>query len=159
MLSETSHAAPISKSEVGNCISGIKKGHSLETGVEQENRIIGFINAAATTSESLTEFVFSSTFSENYSKNVYAHEDIWEIPETLLEAIPADLLPSHNKLAQKREHEEENNIPTQIYGSPTLHIRLKKLLHHVFSQVLSKEPAQVTPSHTKADKITNTQKK
>ena len=110
---ETLNAAPISKSGVGNCISKIKLGQSLELNDWQaERRIIGLIDTTTTTSDSLTEFVFSSTFSENYSKDFYAHEDIWEIPENLLEAIPTDLLLNSNNVPNESQILEDN-IPTQ----------------------------------------------
>ena len=153
---DTSHAAPISKSEVGNCISKEERGQSLELDIrEEESRVIGLIDeSTTTTSDSLTEFVFSSTFSENYSKHVYAHEDIWEIPENLLEAVPTDLLVNSNVQRKEQDNSGESNIPTLIFGSQELQRRLRELLHkysHVFSRVLSKEPAKVTPFRLTVD--------
>ena len=153
---DTSHAAPISKSEVGNCISTEEREQSLEMDFgEGECRIIGLIDTSTTTtSDSLTEFVFSSTFSENYSKHVYAHEDIWEIPENLLEAIPTDLLENSNVQRKEQHDGGESNIPTLVFGSQELQERLRELLHkysHVFSRVLSKEPAKVTPFRLTVD--------
>ena len=48
----------------------------------------------------------------------------------------------------------ESSIPTQIFGSPELQQRLRRLLQqysHIFSRVLSKEPAKVTPFRLTVD--------
>ena len=104
--------------------------------------------------------MFSSTFSENYSKNVYAHDDIWAIPENRLEAIPTDLLLNSSCQvhaggnSNDKDCVAEYNIPTQIFGSPELQQRLKRLLQqysHIFSRVLSKEPAKITPFRLTVD--------
>ena len=62
-------------------------------------------------------------------------------------------------LWQNGEHDKKtecgiDNIPTLIFGSPELQARLRLLLtqySHVFSRVLSKEPAKITPFRLTVD--------
>jgi hypothetical protein len=80
----------------------------------------------------------------NYVDNAYAMEDMWEIPETMLESIPSELIytnvVTHNSMA--------NNIPTNVFGSPEFQIPCKALLEQyndIFSREVQSEPAKVSP--------------
>ena len=81
-----------------------------------------------------------SSISKNYSQRVFDREDINEIPENKLEAIPSELIYEAINAA--------SNIPSQIFGSPELQDRLKLLLNKyasIFSCHSRTDPARLTP--------------
>ena len=78
--------------------------------------------------------------SENYSRRVYDKEDIYEIPDDMLEAIPSDLLYSYEN--------SEDEIPSNIHGTDSLRARLRELMHKyrkVFSREVRNQPANISP--------------
>ena len=87
-----------------------------------------------------------SSISENYSQRVFDREDIYEIPENKLEAIPSELIYVAINAA--------SNIPSQIFGSSELQERLKLLLNKyasIFSRHLRTDPARLTPFKFEVD--------
>ena len=80
-----------------------------------------------------------SSFSNNYSQNTYAREDIYEISDDLMESIPSGLL---------KEPTSTLELPTEIHGPKSLQTAIKHLIHEyrdIFSTSVSTEPADVTP--------------
>ena len=91
---------------------------------------------------SMDTTMLQPSFSENYSRKVYASEDIYEIPENKLEAIPSDLLYNNTP------YEGDNDLPKQIFGSSELRERLTTLLkkfRHIFSRDVRSDPANLSP--------------
>ena len=95
------------------------------------------------------ELNVQSTFSDNYVRDVYSKEDIWEIPDTMLEAIPSDLLyASENEPIRSNTSFDEFNIPTQIFGPESLQRAIRRLLvkyKHIFSREINPVPAKLKP--------------
>ena len=80
----------------------------------------------------------------NYVDNAYAMEDMWEIPENMLESIPTELLYA-NVVSQD---DVADNIPTKVFGSPEFQTHCNKLLvefKDIFSREVQTEPAKVSP--------------
>ena len=81
-----------------------------------------------------------SSFNSNYARHAFLREDIWEIPDEMLESYPACFLDSQTNSSA--------DFPTNISGSPELQSAIKSLVaeyHDIFSRNLSKEAAKVTP--------------
>ena len=81
-----------------------------------------------------------SSFNSNYARHAFLREDIWEIPDEMLESYPPCFLDS--------KFNPSADLPTNIQGSPKLQSAIKSLVaeyHTIFSRNLSKEPAKVSP--------------
>jgi len=105
-------------------------------------------SAMSTAGISTNTSSLQSSFSENYSRKVYANEDIYEIPEDKLEAIPSDLLYNNKPLGG------DNDLPTQIFGSPELRERLTALIlkfRHIFSRDVRADSAHLNPFKFQVD--------
>ena len=95
-------------------------------------------NAPPSVMEAIRE---TTSFNSNYARQAYEREDIWEIPDDMLEAFPEDLLPlpSNKQFA---------DLPTNVNGSPKLQAATHELLGEfsdIFSRNVSTTPANVTP--------------
>lgn len=76
-------------------------------------------------------------------KDAFSREDITEIPDNKLEALPTELL--YNSASAIKIDEV---LETKIFGSPQLQRRIRELLHKYkmcFSSHVSDTPAQVSP--------------
>ena len=70
----------------------------------------------------------------------YEKEDIHEIRDDQMEAIPSEMLGLSN--------EADNELPTEIHGPPSLQAKLHKLItdyKDIFSRKVRKEPAKLPP--------------
>ena len=83
--------------------------------------------------------------SSNFTRDAYTREDIAEIPDNKLEAIPTDLLQG-----SQTDADIEEILQGHIFGNPRLKERVSSLLHryrHCFRTSVSNTPAQVLPFH------------
>lgn len=86
-----------------------------------------------------------SSFSNNYSKNIYAREDIYEISDDMMESIPSGLL---------KDPTSTFELPTNISGPEPLQRAIKSLIYEyrdIFSTSVSTTPADVTPFNFSVD--------
>ena len=95
-----------------------------------------------------------STFSDNYARDVYSKEDIWEISDTMLEAIPSDLIYASEDQPSHSHTTVEDNIPTQVFGPESLRQAIRYLLEkykHIFSREINPVPAKLNPFEFRID--------
>ena len=76
-------------------------------------------NAPPSVMEAIRE---TTSFNSNYARQAYEREDIWEIPDDMLEAFPENLLPSLSS------NKQFSDLPTNVNGSPKLQAAIHELL-------------------------------
>ena len=76
----------------------------------------------------------TTSFNSNYARPAYEREDIWEIPDEMLEAFPVNLLPSTDK--------QFADLSTNVNGSSRLQAAIHELLGE-FSEIYSRNVSTI----------------